>query len=811
MLQDLRFALRLLTKNPGFTLVAVLALGVGIGLSTAVFNAFSAILLRPVPYFQDEERIVFIDGYYLKNPENGLAISQPDLEELRLQSRTLTGFSTYQNKTVIFGGDKIPERVLGTDVSAAAFPMFGVQPLHGRLFTPADARPGAQPVTLLSHGLWQRRFGGREDVLNRAVVLNGATHLIVGIMPPGFRFPENSELWTPMTEKPADPAERGKFSWPVYARINPGVTLDEARAELAAIAGRLATTFKATNADVGFRVRPVREEAAAEIVTLTNLMLGAVLCVLLIACANVANLLLAKSAARAHEIAIRTAIGATRGRILRQVFTESLLLGLLGGAAGLIIGVWTNSLILHAIPSEHIPFWMVFDFDWRVFGFSAALAVLSSVLFGLFPALQVSRSTAAELKEGARGGTGGPRAQRLRHVLVVSQVALALVLLIGAGLMVRSFIKLRTADFGYDPTNVLTFRVGVPQSTPAVKTEEGKQIPRQFFRDLDARLKELPGVEAAGAISILPGVDMSINAFAIEGREKPASLMDMPFAVSRFTTPGYFRAMGIPLLRGRDFTADDRLGAPRVVIVDQGFVDRWFPGEDVIGKRLSFASEAHDSQAPAWSTIIGVVGTVPQFLGEKTPKWGVYRPVDQDDFFFLSFAVRAAGDPMALRNAIQQTVLKVRADIPIYNVLPMTLVQRRTHWDSEFFSMLFSAFGLSALFLASLGIYGVMSFAVAQRTPEIGVRMALGAQPGEVQRMVSRQGLWLVGLGMILGLAAALGLTRLMAGLLYGVSPNDPPTYFALSLVLAFVGFLSCWLPARRATRIDPMVALRAE
>ena len=802
MLTDLRFALRQLIKHRGFTFIAVVALGIGIGQAASTFNAFSAILLRPMPQVADEGRVVFLNEIQLKNTENSLSFSLPDFLDVRTQSQTLEGLTVVTNRTFILGGGTTPERVLGSSISTAAFGMLGVTPLRGRLFRADEEKPGAAPVAIISHGLWQRRFGGSDAILGQTTLLNGAQVTVIGVMPAGFRFPETSELWMPFNYDLKD-NPRGAHNYPVYARLKPGATLDQAQAELTTISARLAQQYKDTNDGLGFTVKLIRDEATDDVVVLMRLMLGAVLFVLLIACANVANLLLAQAVTRSHEMAIRTALGATRGRIVRQVLTESLLLALLGGAAGLLYAVWSNAYLIAGIPVE-LPYWMSFDFDWRVFAFTTVVTLGSALTFGLLPALSISRSTALELREGGRGGTGSPRAQRFRQLLVVAQVALALVLLIGAGLMVRSFINLASTNPGFDPHGVLTFRVGLPPTQFKDKVQN-----RRFFEQLTPRLADLPGVEAVGASSMLPGSGMSINAFSIEGLPQPKSLMEAPFAVHRIVTTGYFAAMRIPLLRGRAFTADDTAGKPLVAVVDQAFADRWFPGKDVIGQRISY--DGDETGKPTWVTLIGVVGTVPQRLGADSPKFGLYSPVAQDDVNFLSYAVRVKGDPTTYQAAIQRAVSAVMTDIPIYNVQTMEKGLAISYWQKKFFGHIFTNYGVVALFLASLGIYGVMAYSVTQRTQEIGVRMALGAQPRDVLRLVGRQGFILVSAGIGLGLVAALGLTRFMAGFLYGVSPSDPPTYFALSIVLALVAFVACWLPVRRATRVDPVVALRAE
>lgn len=803
MLHDLRFAVRLLVKSPGLTLASVLALGFGIGLATAIFNSFSAVLLRPLPHLKDEQRLVFLNSTSLNQLDSYYELSLPDFLDLRAQAKSIEGLTTATDKTVIFAGGDLPERVLGSDVSVEGFVMLGVRPVRGRLFTAGDSAPGASPVAILSYALWQRRFGGKDDVIGRVETLNGTPTTIVGVLPAGFTFPERSEIWTPLFYK-NDPTERGSHQLPAWARLRDGVSLDEARIEIAGIAARLALEHPSTNSNKSIAVRLVRDEATSDTQLMMNLMLGAAIFVLLIACANVANLLLAKAAARSHEIAIRVSVGATRGRILRQVLTESLLLGLLGGAAGLIIGVWANTLLISALPATEIPFWMKFDFDWRVFAFAGGAAIASSLFFGLFPALQASRSTATELKEGGRSSTGSRRARLVRQGLVIAQVALSAVLLIGAGLFVRSFLKLQSTPPGFDEQGVLTFRVGLPLTQFKEKAEV-----QRFFAQLTPRLAEVPGVTAVGLAGAVPSQGINNNAFLFEGQAMPKTLSDAALTTLRVASPGYFAALRIPLLSGRLFGPTDQRDTPQVALVDQQFVNRWCNGENPVGRRISFGVLGHEP--PQWLIIVGVVGDVPNRLDVPYERGAVYTLSDQSDFFFASYLVRVSGDPATFGPALQRAVLAVKPGIPIYNVNTLANIQRTTYWSKRFVGQIFSIFGLGALFLAALGVYGVMAYSVSQRTPEIGVRMALGASPNDVLRLVSRQGLSLVLVGLVIGVVSALGLTRLMAGMLVGVSPSDPPTYFTLTTVLAAVGLLACWLPARRATKVDPMIALRAD
>jgi putative ABC transport system permease protein len=805
MLYDLRFALRLLTKNLGTTLAAVVALGFGIGLSTAIFNAYSAILLRPLPHIRDEDRLVFLNSVSANQPDNFYNLSMPDFLDLRTRAKTIEGLTTAQDKTVIFGarGSGAPERALGADVSVEGFAMLGVPALRGRLFTPADAAPDAPPVALLSYALWQRRYGGRDDVLGRVETLNGTPTTIIGVLPAGFGFPENGELWLPMRTQYLEQKERASHSWNGWARLRDGVSLDEARAEIAGIAAALQKEYPVTNANKNFAVRLVRDEATDDSKVFITLMLGGAISVLLIACANVANLLLAHATRRTHELAIRVSVGATRLRLARQMLTECVLLGLLGGGFGLLVASWANGLILAAIPDVVIPFWVQLGFDWRIFVFAASAALLSSLLFGLFPALQASRHTALDLKEGSRSATGSRRSRAMRHALVITQIALSAVLLISTGLFVRSFMKMHAQPLGFEPAGVLTFRVGLPQSQ--FTSEET----RRFFEQLSPRLHETPGVIAAGAISHLPGNDGSNNAFVIEGQPEPATIADAPFTNDRIASPGYFSALRIPLLRGRLLNASDTRQAPLVCVIDQQFARRWFGDRDPLGARIRFGLA--NSPKAVWLTIVGIVGDVPQKLNNPNDRGSVYRALEQNDINFVNYAVRVQGDPATFGPRLQKAVLSVRPDIPIYNVLTLERVQANAYWNQRFMVQVFSAFGLGALFLASLGVYSVMTYSVAQRTPEIGVRMALGASETDVFRLVGRQGFVLVCIGLAIGLASALLVSRLLASLLFQISPTDPPTYFALTGVLATVGLVACWLPARRATRVDPLTALRSE
>jgi putative ABC transport system permease protein len=803
MLQDLRFTLRLLLKQPGFAIAAILALGLGIGLSTAVFNAFAGMLLRPASNLHDADRIVVINSVSTEKPDGYFSLSLPDFEDLRAQSKTLEGFTTIYGRTMIFTGVSKPDRYLGASISIDGFPMLGVKPVLGRVFEPTDISPGAPPVVIISYGIWQKRYGGNEEIIGRVVELNGQAHTIVGVMPRDFVFPDNHEMWVPNLPE-TKPGERGSHDFPGWARLKPGVSLDEARAEITGIGRRLALTYPLTNEGKNLAIRPLREEATHNTKELMQLMLAAAIAVLLIACANVANLMLARASSRSHEIAIRISVGATRGRIIQQVLTESAVLGILGGAFGLLVATWAESILFASVPHDAIPAWMTFGFDWRVFTFAVAAALLSSLAFGLIPALQISGTGVLELRENSRAVTASRGTKYFRHTLVVAQVALSAVLLIAAGLFVRSFLKLQSVDPGFDARGVITFRVGLPPT----QFQDREKI-RNFFDELDRALASIPGVEAVGATQVLPGRSDNRAVFVFEGDAEPTNVLSRRHMHYNAVSRGYFSAMRIPAISGRMFAETDTRDKPTVAIVDRTFVNRWMNGRDPLGQRISLGLP--DDQGRKWAEIIGVVGDVPQRLDRTYELGGVYFLLEQSDHNFVSYALRVSGDPSTYGRTIQQAVSRVQPDIPIYDVHTLEYLQRTTYWQRRFFGQVFGAFGLGALFLAAIGVYSVMAYAVTQRTPEIGVRMALGASESEVLSLIGKQGLMLVIVGMGIGLISALGLTRLMAGLLYGITPSDPPTYFSLTFILALVATFACWLPARRATRINPMIAIRSE
>jgi putative ABC transport system permease protein len=801
LLQDLRYAFRTLGKNPGFAAVAVLALALGIGANTAIFSVVNAVLLRPLP-FPDPDRLTMV---YSFNPAKGFPrfpVSVPDFIDWRGQSRLFEGMAAVDGAPYNLSEGAEPERLNGSRVSASFLGVLGIKPALGRDFLPDDEREGAEPVVLIGHGLWTRRFGADPALVGRTIALNGRRHTVIGVLPREYSFPNHSELWTPISFEHDELTARGAHYLNVFARLRPGVTIQAAQTEIGTIAARLRQQYPDTNTGWEARVSPLSEMIVGKIRPALLVLLGAVCFVLLIACANVANLLLARAAERQKEVAIRLALGASRTRLVRQLLTESALLGLVGGLCGLVLALWGTDLLV-AAGGDNLPRFREISVDGRVLLFTIGLSLVTGLFFGVVPALQASRPDLNDtLKEGGRGGTSGPGRHRLRGALAIGEIALALVLLVGAGLMFRSFRELLSVDPGFRPDHLLTLDVALPET----KYVDGARQ-TAFLNETLERLGALPGVVSAAAATTVPLSGGIISySFSIDGgpEEPPSRRSSVRYdAVSA----GFFRAMDIRILQGRSLLDSDAAGSPRVVVISANLAKKYFSGETPIGRRIRIDNDA--ARAPR--EIVGVVADVKHSSldGEAAPH--VYEPLPQAPSTWLTFVLRATVEPMGLAAAARAAVLAIDPEQPVSEMKTGEALVSDSVAQPRLAMLLLGVFAAVALLLAAVGTYGVIAYSVSQRTHEFGVRMALGAGRREVLGLVVRQGLLLASLGVGLGLAAAAGATRLLSGLLYGVSPTDPVTYASVAALLTAVSLVACLVPARRATRVDPVIALRYE
>ena len=811
LFQDLRHGLRSLLRTPAFTVVTVFVLALGIGSNTAIFSVVDAVLLRPLAY-RDSGRLVTI----LMSGED--PVSAANYVDWRDQSHSFAAMGAAEYWSPNLTGIDSPEHIAGLKLTQNVLPMLGIEPLLGRLFVDGEDREGADREVILSYRLWQRRFSSDRNVLGKPIILDGNAYIVVGVMPQGFQFAPfwatRAELWVP-NALGSRIHDRGGNSLRIFARLKDGISLQQARAEIEGITQRLERQFPGTNRDV--LITPLKEKVVGPIETPLLVLLAAVIFVLLITCANVAHMLLARAAARHREVAVRAALGARRGRIIRQFLTESLLLGSVGGALGLGLAILAaRALIAMSPPSIPRVQTVAIDLRAALFLFSATL--FTSIGFGLAPALQASSVNVNDtLKEGGRSQTEGAGRKRLRGLLVISEFALALVLLIGAGLMIRTFSALQAVDAGFNPHNVISMIVSVAGTREADPARRG-----MFYQQLLERVRTLPGVQAAGGINHLPlAGDQWGWPFVIEGRPKPRP-GESPSAVYRMVTPGYFAAMRLPLLRGRDVTEADNMTAPGVVIINQRAASEYWPGEDPIGKRISFAGKK--ATFPEWVTIIGIAKDAKQENWAATPFPEVYLAAFQNHdflgdsgsyadshFAYITLVARTSGDPAAAAPAMKQAAWSFDRNLAISEVLTMDGVVADATAQPRFEMQLLTIFAAVALVLATVGIYGVISYSAARRTHEIGVRMSLGASRRDVLLLIVRQGMRLALIGSVTGIVGALLLSRLMSKLLYGVQPTDPVTFVAVALGLAVVAILACYIPAHRAMRINPMIALRCE
>ena len=801
--QDMKFGARVLLKSPAFTAVAVLVVALGVGANTAIFSVVNAVLLRPLP-FEEPEQLVRVFGTSARRNSFRRAHSYPNFADLRAQNGAFEAMSAYSGATAALSTGDAPEQITGVTATGDIFRVLKTKPAAGRLLAPEDEKAGGSPVVVISHGLWQRRFGGDPSTVGRHVKLDGRDREIIGVTPADFNFEfvsEAADFWTPIDPGDELGSQRGAIWLESIGRLKSGVSVEQARSEMATVMGRLEQQYQDANAGVGTNLIPAHEDLVGDLRPTLLVLLGAVGFVLLIACANVANLLLARATGRGREIAVRVALGAGRVRIVRQLLTESLLLAAAGGLLGLLLATWGVELLAAFVP-ENVPRFGEAGLDPTVLGFTIGATALTGLLFGLAPALQASRLDLNEsLKEGGRSGMDGRGRSRVRSLLIVAEVALSLVLLVGAGLLVKSFIKLRSTDPGFDPNNTITASL----SLASVRYAEEVQIDR-FYRQLIERVRQLPGVESVGAVTPLPlsGNAMSFS-FRVVGQPDPPPGQRQS-ASAKIITPDYFRAMGVPVRKGRVFDERDKAGAPPAIIVNEAFARRYLPGEEPLGKRLRLGINNIEGE------IVGVVGDVRGGSLAQEPYPEYYIPHAITPFGDASLVVRTkTDDPASLAPAMRAVVNELDREQPLYDVRTMESLVARSVARQRFSMTLIAVFAALAVALASAGIFSVMSFLVAQRTHEIGIRVALGAQRRDILRLVVGHGMALTVAGLVIGLVVSFFATRLMAGLLYQVSAKDPAVFAGIPLLLAAVALLACYLPARRATRVDPMVALRYE
>ena len=803
LLSDVRYAIRNLIKRPGFTAIAVATLALGIGANTAIFSAVYALLLKPLE-FPNLDRIVTV---WDKNPNRGVErneVSMANYLDWRAQSQSFEQLALERWWSTNLTGGDTPERVQGQLVTANFFDVVGVKPIRGRAFLEEENQPGRDGVAIITHSLWQRRFGSDPNIINKTVMTNGIARTVVGVLPPEFNYPKGSEIYAPIALTPEIIKSRRFHTYYVIGKLKPSVTVKNAQAEMDTITARLAAQYPEANTGLGANVFPVVADTVRVYSTAMWMTMAGVGFVLLIACANVANLLLARASGRQKELALRAAIGASRWRIIRQLLVEAFIIALLGGAAGVFVAFWGIDLLRAGNPGEaaqYAPGWNHFGVNIPVLLFTFGISVLSGVLFGLAPAWHFSKPALNDaLKEGGRQGT--PASHRLRSALVVAEIALSLMLLIGAGLMFRSFIALLNTPPGFNPEGVLTMVLNLPAAQ-----YPGEAQRAAFYSELIQRVQRLPGVQSAAVVSHVPlGGSNASSSFLIEGapEPKPGQGNDGRY---RVCAPDYFQTMGIPLLKGRPFNDQDGAESKPVIIVNETLARRYWPNGDALGKRMRIEGPLDKNP---WREVVGIVQDVKHELNlPVTPDY--YLPHAQDSWGGMVFVARTTVDPASMSAAIRQQVVAIDKNQPVFDVKTMNEVRAISVAVYSFGSATMAIFALVALLLAAIGIYGVMAFAVTQRTQEIGIRMALGARTFDVLKLVLQNGMFLAALGTVIGLAGSFAINRFMSSLLFGVSPTDVLTFALVTTGLLLVALLACFLPARRATKVDPLVALRYE
>ncbi len=799
---DLRFAWRSLWKNPALTVIAVVALALGIGANTAIFSVVYGVLLKTLPFPEPERVIRLVDS----NPSASLprfSTAPPDFADWRAQNTVFSHLAANHRDNLNLTGDGEAERLLATRVSGDFFNVFGAKPLLGRPLLPSEDTPGGPKVAVLSERLWRRRFGADPGIVGKRLILNGESTLVAGVMPASFEIPQRTELWVPMQLVITEDQRGGHFLG-VTGRLKPGVSIERAQNEMTGIAARLAKAHPDSNEGWGVNLIPLRDLMVEDIRPALFVLLGAVGLVLLIACANVANLLLSRLAAREREVAVRTALGAGRARLVRQFLTESTLLSVVGGLLGVLLA-WRGTPLLLSLFNNRIPRAQEIGVDGTVLAFTVGLSLVTGILFGLLPALHASRSDLqSSLRDGAKG-SGDRRGRRTRSVLVFAEVAIAIVLLVGAGLLVRSLRELQNVQPGFRADHALSVQIQLPESS---YREEPKQA--AFFRDLLPRLEAIPGVQKAAAGYPLPfSGSRYMLAFGAEGQAPPKSLSDMPAANMGFVSPEYFATLAIPIHDGRVFDDHDSLESEKVIVVNRSLAEKIWPGQSPVGKRITFGVPVNAESE--WLRVVGVVADVRHAELNDEPGLQAYLPLLQSPSSEAALVVRTVGSPGAMTSAVAAAVREVDPALPVANAKTLDQLLSDSVAAPRANAVLLALLAVLALVLAAFGVYGVLSYSVSQRTREIGLRMALGAGGGDVLRQLLREGLATVLAGIATGLVGAFFLARTLGSLLYGVTVRDPVTFVGVPLVLLLVAVVATWVPARRATRVEPVVALRYE
>jgi predicted permease len=815
-MRDFRHSLRTLLKQPLFSGIVILTFALGIGANTAVFSVLNAVLLRPLPFHQPHE-LVALSLYDTRTGPEGVSeqstVSYPDFVDWRAQNRVFDGLAVYFNQSLTLTDGKEAIHLQAEAVSANLFAVLGIQPILGRAFSPNEDEPGNR-VVILSHGLWQRRFGGDPAIVGKSLRLNGEQFQVIGVMPAGFAFPIGAfppEIWTSMSilretkdgEKPMT-EERGNDFLKCVARLKPNMSMAQAQANMDTIAAALRQRYPDSNTNIGVRVWPLVKAMVADAHSALLMLCAMAGCVLLVACVNVANLLLARSLSRNKEISIRAALGAGRWHIVKQLLTESALLGLCGGIAGLLFATWGLDGLKALLPAT-IPRINEISPDLRVLGFTALVSLIVGMLAGLLPAWRASHpNLAGSLNDTSRGSSEGARGRQTRAALVVVEIVLALVLLASAGLLVESFLRLQKVQPGFDPTNVMTARIALDGSTYGKPAQAA-----EFYKKLLERVSTLPGVDSAAAAWWIP-LSGSEIAFSFDIEQRPLPKSQQPIAQVNVVTYDYFKTMRSSIVRGRDFNVRDDRNAPKVIIISESFAKQFFPGEDPIGKRLT-ANGSPDPGDPPVRQIVGVVQDIHLISLRDAPKPQIYIPLEQFGIQTVMLFVRAKNDPRLLTASLRDAVNEIDQDVPLYRPRPFSDYFSQSVAQPRLNALLVGLFAFIALLLAAAGIFGVMSYSVTQRTQEIGIRFALGAQRGDVLRLIVSQGMRLVLLGVALGFVGIFALTRLLRSLLFGVGATDVTTMVSVTVILGAVAFVACWLPAMRASQVDPVIALRSE